>query len=48
MKPNASLKSLKTNFLVMASRPDTSLQSLSDLSASSLAGPVNFWAIAAS
>src|SRR5260370_36314061 len=42
MKPKASLKSLKLNFLLMASRPLTSLQPLSVASAALRALPVNF------
>src|SRR6516162_1978857 len=45
MKPKASLKSLNVNFLLMASRPFTSLQPLSLASALWRAAPVNFSAM---
>src|SRR6516225_8367837 len=45
MKPNASLKSRNVNFLLMASRPFTSLQPLSLASALWRAAPVNFSAM---
>src|SRR5262245_63952811 len=45
MKPNASLKSLNVNCLVMASRPFTSLQPESLASAAVRALPVNFSAM---
>src|SRR5215813_10866439 len=45
MKPNASLKSRNVNFLLMASRPFTSLQPLSLASALLRAAPVNFSAM---
>src|SRR5260370_6730917 len=45
MKPNASLKSLNVNFLLMASRPFTSLQPLSLARALWRAAPVNFSAM---
>src|SRR5215212_1419898 len=45
MKPNASLKSLNTNFRVMASRPFTSLQPESFASAALRASPVSFCAM---
>src|SRR5215468_3151377 len=45
MKPNASLKSLNANFLLMASRPFTSLQPLSLARALCRAAPVNFSAM---
>src|SRR2546425_4816420 len=45
MKPKASLKSLKVNFLLMASRPATSLQPLSLASAALRALPVSFSAM---
>src|SRR3954471_23078022 len=45
MKPKAWLKSLNTNFRVMASRPAASLQPVSLPSASVRADPVSFWAI---
>src|ERR1700737_3550292 len=45
MKPKASLKSLKVNFLLMASRPSTSLQPSSLASAVLRAAPVNFSAM---
>src|SRR6202048_78823 len=45
MKPKASLKSLKLNFLLMASRALTSLQPLSVASAALRALPVNFSAM---
>src|SRR6476619_6341752 len=47
MKPNASLKSLKVNFLVMASRSFTSLQLGSLASALFRALPVSFSAMVA-
>src|SRR6266852_6363731 len=45
MKPKASLKSLNVNFLLMASRPFTSLQPLSLARALWRAAPVNFSAM---
>src|SRR4029077_4273465 len=45
MKPKASLKSAKTNFLVMASRSFTSLQPLSRASALLRAAPESFCAM---
>src|SRR5215213_9043657 len=42
MNPNASLKSRNTNFLVMASRPATSLQPDSFASADLRASPASF------
>src|SRR5205823_716897 len=42
MKPNAALKSRNTNFLVIASRPATSLQPDSLASAALRASPVSF------
>src|SRR6266702_231296 len=45
MKPKASLKSLHVNFLLMASRPFTSLQPLSLARALWRAAPVNFSAM---
>src|SRR5262245_24164998 len=47
MNPNASLKSLNTNRLVMASRSLTSLQPASLASAVRRASPVSFWVISA-
>src|SRR6516165_6467051 len=47
MNPNASLKSLKTNFLLMASRPATSRQPFSRASAVLRVSPESFSAIAA-
>src|SRR5215831_16918698 len=46
MKPNASLKSLNVNFLVIASRPSTSLQPSSLASALLRVLPVSFSAMA--
>src|SRR5258708_19984316 len=45
MKPKAWLKSLNTNFLLMASRPATSPQPPSLRNASALACPVSFCAM---
>src|SRR5437879_1434789 len=45
MKPKASLKSLNTNFFVMASRSLTSLQPDSFARALLRASPVSFWAM---
>src|SRR5215469_14012625 len=47
MNPKASLKSLKTNFLVMASRPATSRQPVRRASADLRASPESFSAISA-
>ena len=42
MKPNAALKSANTNFFVIASRPETSLQPVSLASAALRASPDSF------
>src|SRR3954468_15283785 len=45
MKPKASLKSRNTNFLVIASRPETSLQPASLARVLVRSAAVSFWAI---